>query len=144
EGIRLVVVEVLLADIAQVGVEARARHEGPGGARGGERLRHQRHLVPAHVDAAVSPGAELGLEEREARTQIQALGGSKQPFELQPAAARGREVYVGAEGRHERTEVDLVIEIHLVGAYARAQPGAFVFEAELAAKAGLRLEKRGA
>ena len=67
EGIRLIVVEALFADVTQVEVRAAARREAPRGARGREHLGNERHRLAADIDAAVDARAKARLLEREPR-----------------------------------------------------------------------------
>src|SRR5207253_10543591 len=126
EGIRLIVIEALSADVTHVEVRAAARREAPRGARSREPFRNDRHRLAADIDAAVDPRAKARLLEGEPGTQIERGRGLPQRLELKPASLGRREIDVR---ERERAEVNLIVEADLVNACAQPQPSVLILEA---------------
>ena len=137
----MVVVVTLPAGVAERARHARFRRRLPREAQRCEGMRHQGNVATRHVDAAVDAGAETRGLQREISREVHVFRQRPATLDLQSPPPRRGQIRIGAEGHHQRAEIDFVPEID--GVERGAQPRAVfaVFDPHLALACGLRLEQ---
>src|SRR5260221_8014255 len=141
EAVVLIIVVALMPDIAPRCAKLGFIGDTPEQAQVCELLRDEWHVFTGHVDAAVGSRAKSRLLIGETPGKFDCGRHRPLPGELHPPTAGRREVRIGAEGDHDRTEIDFVIEIYVVQIGAQLQHASAIFDTRFPLSGGLRFEQ---